>query len=96
MQWSGLSVNIFCWGSGAPPSEFSKGPKQNLKGLSIEIHYQFSNFGGPLGPQAKFHMGPIGFWGAQGPYLQAPESPEWLIHIQDNLCTCNQQTTTLS
>ena len=51
------------------------GPKQNLKGPSIEIHYQFSNFGGPLGPQAKFHKGPNGFSGAQGPYHRAPESP---------------------
>ena len=28
--------------------------------------------GDPLGPQAKFHKGPIGLSGARGPYLQAP------------------------
>ena len=62
-----------CWGSGAPTIWISKGPKQNLKGTSIEIHYQFSNFCGPLGPQAKFHKGPIGFLGARGPYPRASE-----------------------
>ena len=72
---AGLSVDIFCWGSGAPTIWISKGPKQNLKGPSIEIHYQFSNLGGPLGPQTKFHKGPIGFSGARGPYLRAPECP---------------------
>ena len=73
----------FCWGSGAPTIWISKGPKQNLKGTSIEIHYQFSNFWSPLGPQAKFHKGPIGFLGARGPSLglpppPPPESPAWL------------------
>ena len=41
---SGLSVDIFSWGSGAPPFEFpciSEHLKQNLKGPSIEIHDQF-------------------------------------------------------
>ena len=71
---SGLSVDIFCWGSGAPTIWISKGPQQNLMGPFIEIHYQLSNFGGPLGPQAKFHKGPIGFSGARGPYLRAPSA----------------------
>ena len=36
-----LHVDIFCWGSGAPTIWISKGPKQNLKGPSIETHHQF-------------------------------------------------------
>ena len=78
---SGLSVDIFCWGSGAPTIWISKGPQQNLEGPFIEIHYQLSNFGGPLGPQAKFHKGPIGFSGARGPYLRAPECPDCHGHL---------------
>ena len=50
-----------------------EGPKQNLKGPSIEIHYQFSNFGRSIEPSIKFHKGQFGFSGARGSYLQ--ESP---------------------
>ena len=39
-----LHVDIFCWGSGAPTIWISKGPKQNLKGPSIETHHQFFIF----------------------------------------------------
>ena len=45
----------------------SKGPKQILEGLSIEIYYKFYKFGGLLGPQVKFHKDLIGFSGARGP-----------------------------
>ena len=76
----GLSVDIFCWGSGAPTIWISKGPKQNLKGPSIEIHYQFSNFWGSIGPSGKISQGP--HWIFRGPpYLRAPESPGY---IHDN------------
>ena len=56
-----------------------QGPEQNLKSPSIEIHYQFANFGRSIGPQAKFHKGPIGFSRAQGPYLQALESQVYIL-----------------
>ena len=91
---SKLSIDIFSWGSGAPTIWISKGPKQNLKGPSIEIHYQFSNLGGPLGPQAKFHSGaPL----VQGPHLdflpRAPESPVLLFSIK--LCSGECHRTSL-
>ena len=73
---SGLSVDIFCWWSGALTIVISKGSKQILEGPSIEIYWQVSDFGSPLGPQAKFHKGPIGFSGAWGPYPRAPKSPD--------------------
>ena len=77
-----LSVDIFCWGSRAPTIWTSKGPKQNLKDPSIEIHHQFSNFGCSIGPSGKFHKGPIGFSGARGgPYLQAWALCDLFSHV---------------
>ena len=74
---TGLSVDMFCWGSGAPTIWISKGPKQNLKGPSIEIqlHYQFSNFRRSIGPSSKISQGPHWIFRGPGPYLRAPESP---------------------
>ena len=63
----GLSVDFFCWGSGAPTIWISKGPKQNLKGPSIEIHYRFSNSGGSIGPSGKIWQGPHWIFRGSGP-----------------------------
>ena len=72
---TGLLVDIFCWGSEAPTIWISRGPKQNLKGPSIEIYYQFSNFGGPLGPQAKILQGPHWIFRSPGPLPPGPREP---------------------
>ena len=69
----------FCWGSGAPTIWISKGLKQSLKGTSLEIHYQFSNFWGPLGPQTKFHKGP---WIFRGPWPLSPGPREPYMTIK--------------
>ena len=53
----------------------SKGPKQDLVGPSIEYITNSPILGSPLGSRAKFNRGPIGFSGARGPKLWAPESP---------------------
>ena len=72
---TGLSVDLFCWGSGAPTIWISKGPKQNLKGPSIEIHYQFSNFGGSIGPPGKISQGPHWIFRGPGPLPPGPQVP---------------------
>ena len=56
----------------------SKGSKQILEDPSIEIHYKFSNFGDPLGPQVEFHEGHIGFSGAL-----SPKPPRLFIQTRD-------------
>ena len=77
----------FCWGLEAHTIWISNGPKRNLKGPSIEICTLpiLPILGGPLGPQAKFHKGPIGFSGARGPYILAPESRALVILTQAGL-----------
>ena len=72
---SGLSVDIFCWGSEAPTIWISKGPKQNLKGPSIEIYYQFSNFGGSIGPSGKILQGHHWIFRGPGPLPPGPREP---------------------
>ena len=72
---TGLLVDIFCWGSRAPTIWISKGPKQNLKGPSIEIHYQFSNFGGSIGPSGKISQGPHWILRGPGPLPPGPREP---------------------
>ena len=72
---SGLSVDIFSRGHGAPTTWIHKGPKQILEDPSIEINYIFSNSGGPLGPQVKFRKGLIGFSEARDPKLRPPRKP---------------------
>ena len=80
----GLSVDIYCWGSGAPNISISNGPKQNLEGPSIEIHYQFSNFGGSIGPSGKISQGPHGIF--RGPVSLPPGAREPCKNIFD---VCN-------
>ena len=63
---AGLSVDIFCWGSGAPTIWISKGFRQNLKGPSIEKHYQFSNFSGVGG------WGVGVYWALRQNFTKAP------------------------
>ena len=49
-----------------------------------------------MGPQAKFHKRPIGFSGARGPYLQAPESPihvSWYPIFQSSHCNSFENQT---
>ena len=70
----------FCWGSGAPTIWISKGPRQNLKGTSIEIHYQFSNFGGSIGPSGKISQGP--HWIFRGPWPLPPGPREPCMTIK--------------
>ena len=65
----------FCWGSWAPTIWIPKGPKQNLKGPSIEIHYQFSNFREAIGPSGKISQGPRWIFRGPGPLPAGPESP---------------------
>ena len=71
---SGLSVDIFCSGSRASNIGISKGPKQNLKGSCIEIHYRFSNFGWSIGPSGKISQGPHCIFRGSGPYIRAPKA----------------------
>ena len=77
----GLLVAIFCWESRALTIWISKGPKQNLKGPSIEIHHQFSNFLGSIGPSGKISQGPHWIFRGPGPYLRAPENPVTWFNI---------------
>ena len=63
----------FCWGSGGGPLHLNfQGPQAKFQG---SLHWNtlpiLPILGGPLGPQAKFHKGPIEFSGAWGPYLWA-------------------------
>ena len=74
----GLSVDIFVEGPGLPPFEFPRAPSKIWRVPPLKYITNSPIFGGPLGPQAKFHKGPIGFLGVCGPYLRAPESPAWL------------------
>ena len=54
----------FCQGSRDPTIWISKVPKQNLKGPSIEIHYQFSNYGGSIWAlRQNFKRVPLDFQG---------------------------------
>ena len=66
-----------------PTIWISKGPKQNLKGLSIEIHYQFSNFGRYIGPSGKISEGPpLDF---QGPGALTSGPPRARDHFSEML-----------
>ena len=70
------SVEIFCWGYRTPTIRISKGPSKLWRVPPLKYITNSPIFlGDPLCPQAKFHKSPIGFSGAQGPYLQAPECP---------------------
>ena len=60
---AGIPLDIFCWGSEAPAIWISKGPTQNLKDPSIEIHYQFSNFAGSIALKENFTRVPLDFQG---------------------------------
>ena len=75
----GRSVNIFVEGPWGSHHLNFQGPQAKFEGY---LHWNtlpiLQFFGVHLGPQAKFHKGPIGFLGARGPYLRAPESPAGL------------------
>ena len=73
MYNSGLSVEIYCWGSEALTILILKVPEQILAGPIIEIHYQFSNLGGSIGPSGKISQ-------AWGPYwiFRGLESPDFI------------------
>ena len=71
----------FCWGSGAPTIWISKGPRQNLKGPSIEIYFQFSNFWGSIGPSGKISQGPHWIFRGPGPLPPGPREPCIYIYI---------------
>ena len=60
---------------GAPTIGISKGPKQNLMGASIQIHYQFSNFEGSIGPSGKISQGPHWIFRGPGPLPPGPWEP---------------------
>ena len=57
-----------------------KDPKQNLKGPSIEIHYQFSSFGGSIGPSGKISQGPHWIFRGLGPLPPGPWEP-WSVMV---------------
>ena len=59
-----------------------KRPKQNFEWHCIKIHSQFSGAEGALGPQVKFHKGPIEFSWAQGPKFQGPTGPCISLNFQ--------------
>ena len=83
---SGLSVDIFCWGSGGPYHLNFQGPQAKFEGSLHWNTLPFLQFwGGPLGPQAKFHKGPIRFSGARGPCLRGPVSPVKTMLFNDNV-----------
>ena len=69
VPWAGLSVDIFIEGCGVQQFEFPRAPSMTVPSW---MHYQFSNLGVSLGPQAKFQKGPTGFSGTQGTDLRAP------------------------
>ena len=59
---------------GPPLFEFPRAPSNIWRVPPLKYTTNSPILRGPLGPQAKFHKGPIGFSGAQGPYLQAPRA----------------------
>ena len=61
---------------GPPPFEFPRAPSKIWRVPPLKYITNSPILGGPLGPQAKFHKGPIGFSGARGLYFRAPEGPE--------------------
>ena len=70
--WAGLSVDIFCWGSRALTIGISKDP-------SIDIHCQFSNFGGSIGPSGNISQGPHRIFRGLGPLSPGPREPWWVL-----------------
>ena len=66
---TGLSVDIFVEGPGLPPFEFPRTSSKIWRVRPLKCITNSPILGGPLGPQAKFHKGPIGFLGPRGPYL---------------------------
>ena len=75
----GSQLTFFVEGPGPPPFELPRAPSKIWRVPPLKYITNSPIFGGPLGPQAKFHKGPIGFSGARGPYLQAPKSPVTMI-----------------
>ena len=75
MSYPGLSVDIFVEGPAPLPFEFPRAPSKIWRVPPLKYITNSPILRGPLGPQAKFHKGPIGFSGARGLYLRAPESP---------------------
>ena len=69
IMW-GLSVEIFGEGPALPSFEFPRAPSKIWRVPPLKY---IANFGCPLGPQTKFPKSPIGFLGARGPYLRAPD-----------------------
>ena len=87
----GLLVDIFCWGSGLPSIWISKGPKQNLKAPSIEIHSTNSPiFEGSIGPSNKILQGP--HWIFRGPraLTSLPYLALWQIGLRNQLLLARQ------
>ena len=72
---SGHLVDFFVEGPGPPTFEFPRAPSKIWRVSPLKYITNSPSLGGQLGPQAKFHKGPIGFSGARGPYLRAPECP---------------------
>ena len=85
-----LLVDIFCGGSGAPTIWISMGPKQNLMGPPLKYITNSPILWGPLGPQAEFHKGPIGFSRALGPCFRTPRALPNLSVSQNHVITDDQ------
>ena len=71
----GSQQTFFVEGPRPQPFEFPRAPSKIWRVPPLKYITNSPILGGPLGPKAKFHKGPIGFSGAQGPCLQATESP---------------------
>ena len=54
-----------------------QGPLPNMKGPSIEIHHQFSNFGGSIWLSGKISQGPHWIFKGPGPLPPGPQEPWW-------------------
>ena len=81
--WPGLSVDIFCWGSGGPTIWLSKGPKQNLKGPYIEIDAISPKFFGSIGPSSKISQGLHWIFRGPGRLPPGPRKP-WVTHSNNS------------
>ena len=84
---TGLSVDIFVGGPGLPPFEFPR----TLSKIWREPTLKYIT-NSPLGTQAKFHKGPIGFLRARGPSPPPPPppTPTRALHDYKKVFQCPQ------
>ena len=76
---TGLSVDIFVEAPGLPPSEFPRASSKVWRVPPLKYITNSPIFGGPLGPQTKFHKGP---WIFRGPWPLSPGPREPYMTIK--------------